>query len=209
MSAVPLWTEEESSYLESNYNSLGVLQCAEDLQRTPSSITNKARRMGLTIAKPFERQTKTHDKYESELVGFTPIEPYINSRTAISHTCANGHTFKAPPNKVLAPTFTCTKCSAIRFHPNKPSVLYLASFSEYYLLGVSYREPKIVYRSVWKELGMKLEWSIFYNSGLEALSVRNKILNNNSAHLIDTGLLPCGNSETLSVYISKESILND
>ena len=200
-----LWTREEENVIIDYYADKGVNYCSELLpNRTISSIVNKAKRLNIYVTDPVIRRTKIHSTYEDQLIErdiqYFPTETYINSRTPITHECLNGHEWKVSPNKVLGRKANCPKCSAINFNPSKPCILYLAKFDNYYRLGITTRTMG----TDWAKLNMTLEWSIFYETGMEAYIAKQKALEYYSADLVDTGLLHSGNSETLSVYISKE-----
>lgn len=211
---INLWTLYEESFLLDNYSKEGVVFCSKELERTTSSVANKAKRMGLCVEKPFVRRTKSHTEYETELfereIDVIPLEEYVNARTPILHECFEGHTWKVSPNKILTNTGGCPQCSALRWNPDKPAILYLLSFTVadtlYYIVGITNKEPKVVFKDNWNTYNMKLEWSIFFDSGEDAYSAEQKVLQEYSASLIDTGVLKLGNTKTLSVYIPKENI---
>lgn len=214
---VTKWTTFEESFLEDYYSDKGVIYCARELNRTTASVTNKAKRMGLSVEKPFARRTKTHEEYMNDLkdkdIDIWPIESYINAITPIEHICERGHIFTASPNKVLTKQKKCLQCSAYRFTPFKPAVLYLVSFdfedTRLYTLGLTRMEPKEVFKSDWIKHNMKLEWSIFYKLGSDAYNAQQDLLNFNSQHLVDTDILREGNTQTSSAYIEKPGVIKN
>ena len=205
-----IWTSAEENIIIDFYADKGVNYCGELLDRSLSAIANKAKRLGISVKEPVIRRTKSSETYEQVIfekdISYVPLEEYINARTPIEHECINGHIWKVSPNKILSKAANCPKCSALKFNPNKPCVLYLISFNNYYKVGITSKEIKETLGTDWTKFNMKIEWSIFYENGIEAYVAREKILNHFNSYLVDTDLLQSGNTEILSAYIPKEFI---
>lgn len=48
-----------------------------------------------------------------------------------------------------------------------------------------------------------MKWILEFENGSDAFALEQKLLKENQAYLIDTGLLKSGNKEIISVYVNK------
>ena len=202
------WSTEELKILTDNYEDKGGQYCVDLLaSRTLSSVGIKACRMGLKINKPCSSRARTTEEYNVEIYKSTcqAIEPYVNNHHPIMHTCIMGHTWKTAP-EVLLRGSGCPSCAFYGFDPISPATLYFVSFADnMYKLGVTkHKDIYKRYPGEWRSLKMKVEWSINFSTGKEALELEKKLLSN--IDKLNTGLLKRGNTETTRHYINKPAI---
>ncbi len=197
------WTKVEEEFLSVNYPDKGSRYCAENLNRTLKSVSDKARRLGLKVVEPCKAKKRTTEEYNIEIQnsGCKAIEEYINNHTPILHRCREGHTWKTGPDSILKGS-GCPSCASYRFDLEKPAILYFVSFAgEFYKLGITNKSVSARFAGDWQKHGMKLEWSINFPTGLEAKELETKLLS--SIDKFNTGLLKRGNTETTRQYIEK------
>lgn len=143
-----VWSEEEKTLLINNYSLYGLEYCTNLLpDRTATSIYKTASLLKLKNYNIKDSTPKwTHIEYEQALlsreVEAYPLELYIDSRTPISHSCIEGHEWKARPSNILSGS-GCPTCSKSGFDINKPAILYyikiVDSNDTFYKVGITNR----------------------------------------------------------------------
>lgn len=209
-----VWSKQEEEFLVLNYPTKGLVYCSEELNRSQGSIGAKAKRLNIKSLVQAELlhsvKRRTHEQYEQilfdkELDAFT-LEEYVNSYTAILHTCSKSHMWKAIPNNILKGR-GCPYCNKHGFNKDKPAILYFVSFYQggiqYYKIGIT--NKSIEERFIKEKHPITIEWFIGYEKGVDAYNAEQKILRNNNQYLINTGMLKSGNTETFTIYIEKEN----
>ena len=199
------WTTEEEALLREVYPLYGAQRCAELLERPAQAVRLKASRLKIKTTLGY-----SNERYILELKERNPkvvsIEPYIDSLTCIAHKCLKCSNIWNTKPKTALEGYGCPKCSA-RIDLSVPTNLYLVSFVldeiKYYKIGITKNEPRKRYLAEWNKLNMKVEWVINFATGYEAKKVEQQLLKDNDCYKIDTGALAGGNTETVSVYVSK------
>lgn len=202
-----MWTDTEITFIKENYPLYGGNFCAEHLNRNNRHIRRFANDMGLRSP---NNKSKTTEQYLEDLlaadIDIWPVEEYITNAISILHEGMCGHIWSATPNRILAGRTKCPLCTD-KVNLSVPTNLYFVSFEvdeiTYYKIGISKNEPKNRFLAEWNKLNMKVEWIIKYPTGYEARSVEQQLLKDNICYKIDTGALASGNTETVSVYVSK------
>ena len=75
------WTEDEDEFIKKNYSKLTYKEMANFIKRTPKSISERAKRLGITINREWtEEEIRIMEKYYIEL-GANKIIQYLPNRT--------------------------------------------------------------------------------------------------------------------------------
>lgn len=201
-----MWNSSELQYLQDNYK-LGAKHCVETLGKTLPAVYHKAGRLGL---KSTYGKKKTTEEYAQEIIHIAvPLEPYKNAKSAILHKFIPcGHEWSISPTNILSGR-SCPKCpgKSPGFRTDIPASLYCVKFEyediHYYKIGITNKDAKKRYIQEWAKFKMELEWEIFFDTGKEAKRVEQQLLKDNECYKINTGALISGNTETVSVYVSK------
>lgn len=205
-----IWTKEDVELLTINYPSKGNKYCQQLLNRTETSIRNKAFELKLTSSAG--RYNKmTHQEYEKALIDkdilVFPLEPYIDCRTKIKHTCVEKHIWLITPSHVLSGK-GCPSCKKGGFNPNKPAIFYYVKITDsartMYKTGISNRSvEERFYRDPDKEFTILFLKE--YELGSDAKKLEDFYLNKfkNKRVTITNWLKSGGNTE---LYL--EDVLN-
>ena len=200
------WSAEELKFLKENYSDKGGRFCADHLNRTIKSVSDKARRSGLSVTNPCKSRRRTHEQYIKEILpsGCEPLEPYTVKTVPILHKCKKGHIWKTSPASLLRGS-GCPSCAKYGFNPTMPAILYFVSFEAnneiYYKLGITNKSVPQRFAGDWVKFKMKIVWSIDLSTGKEAKELESKLLR--TVIKYNTHLLLRGNTETTRQYIEK------
>jgi hypothetical protein len=116
--------------------------CSNEWKTTPSYILSYRGKCPDCYGN-FKRKKTTED-YKLELVSkninYKCMEPYINARFPILHSCSEGHEWLIRPDNILRGD-GCPSCASYGFDPNKPATLYYVKISSkyltYYKIGIT------------------------------------------------------------------------
>lgn len=150
---------------------------------------------------------------ERRIYNYIPVESIINSSTPILHKCLScNNTWKVRPYDIMQGK-GCPSCAKTGFDSSKEAILYFVSFYvdsiKYYKLGITNRSTEHRFGAFWKRLNMRTEWDILFSIGRDALNLETELLRKFDTYKVNTGALPNGNTETISVYIPKPKIILD
>ena len=183
---VIMWTENETNFLLENYAINGPSYCSQNLGKDYACVRVKASRMGLKMTRPSNHK-KTHEEYEMDIMErnlpIIPLEKYETAQTPITHQCFEGHTWKAPPTRILSGK-GCPLCASYRFNVDIPAILYYIyiekSNLQYYKIGITNS-------SIEKRFGpdyayIRVIQETLYDRGGDALAEERRILKKYSEH---------------------------
>lgn len=200
-----VWSEKEKNILREYYPIFGLDYCKELLpNRTSDSIYTEAYILQLKNCNvKSSTPAWTHDKYENTLlekeINVYPLERYIDSRTAILHSCIKGHKWKAKPSNTISGS-GCPTCAKSGFDINKPAILYYIKIVDdninYYKIGITNRSVAKRFEPD-KDKAIIVLLEKFFPTGILAKKEEQDILTNfKSKRITVPGLLKSkGNTE--------------
>jgi len=181
MLQLEMWTDEETQILVNNYVNKGPSYCGLYIDKSNACIRAKAKRLGLKMAKPSNKQ-KTSMEYEMEVMcrdlPLFPVEEYITAHTPILHECFEGHLWKTTPTRILSGK-GCPSCASVGFNPFIPAILYYIYIDkgnlQYYKIGITNNSIKSRFGSDIKYIRVVRE--VLYEQGAKAMAEERRILN--------------------------------
>lgn len=113
-----MWTHDDTQFLIENYRELGANKCSEILNRTKTSVRNKASRLGLKS----EVKKSGKDKYLVWLntSEFELVEEFnLTSTPTLHRHIVCGYEWKVRPNNLMTKASSCPNCGKLSKHTDE------------------------------------------------------------------------------------------
>lgn len=123
------------------------------------------------------RFTRSHQEYAKE-IPWEVLDPYIDTRTPITHRCTEGHEWKASPSNIMRGR-GCPQCATSGFNPNNPAILYYLKVyknnSVFYKVGITNRTVKERFNKIDYD-SMTILYEVPFDLGSDAKELEQSIL---------------------------------